>query len=168
MTSIAHVLDLIQEGEKDPSEISDSYWKDLKEYIEKLEQKQLEQDPEKEVQEETPVTFTFNGVQHEMDTLEAIVYNALTNKPELRDDFQKLEWFVKTQIQNLDLNTFEEYTKAMKSSSIQRARRKVVEDNPDLEPSDQVKEAKEQREQEMRQRYSKKRSSSTTKLARQQ
>lgn len=155
MTSITHVLELIQEGEKNPSEINDNYWKDLKQYIDRLEDKQLNKDPDKEIQEETPVSFNFNGVQEEMDTLEAIVYNALRSKPELRNDFQKLEWFIKTQIQNLDLNTFEEYTKAMKSSSIQRARRKVVEDNPEFEPDDEVKEAKQKRENEMRRRYSK-------------
>lgn len=160
MASLAHVLQLIVEGEKDPSEIREDFWKDLRDYVERLEEESQEvesvrQDEEREVQEETPIKFNFGGVQEEFDTTEDIVETLMRNKDKARNDFQFIEWYIKTQIQNLDLNTFEGYKKGIKNSTIQRGRRKVVEDNPDLAPDEEIQEEKERKEEQVRQKYSK-------------
>lgn len=159
MTSLEHIVKLIAEGEKDPDDITQEFWSDLHKYVERLEEeaeevKSINHEDDREVQEETPIEFNFGGVQEEFDTIKELVKTLMENKEQARNDFQFIEWYIKTQVQNLDQNTLEGYKKGIKNSTIQRARREAVNEHPDLEPDEEVRREKEKKQEKVRQRYS--------------
>lgn len=150
MGTLRNRLQQIADGERDPSTVGRRKWQMINDYVKNLEEQALQRDEDRPAIEEAPVTYDFDGVKEEMENTEEIVEAVMRNKPETRDNFQKLEHFIKREIQNLDLNVLDDYSKALKASTIQRARRKVFEENPDLRPSEEVDSGRMEREKEFR------------------
>lgn len=95
--------------------------------------------------------YEFDG--EEFDTVLELVRAVMRKHPKARGNDNYLEWFIHHKVQDLDMNEWESYAKALSSSTIRRRRREIQEEG-ELLPDEDTLEERDRAEENERERYS--------------